>query len=260
MLTVPAKMQPTLDRWKANHNLGEGMKFGSFNSANEYTQLMDTVVASDNGSNDNDLTAGLLVCKDDGETHRFTGNSQVGSDEAVTPDGRVIGLHFDEKSVNFLQLTDKGEQGVEAMAQHFDRSTGKGWMQVGGAVTVINMDEPGALEQIFQTAPSAGPSAAEQALIDLLSAKLGQPVSLVSSEHKGFNAGDCGFPVSGELQMSAWTDGLEVKLQAGDEKFIYRGMDEKTGRFGQDVDHQGYWKQDEKGIYRPDGSASLDSW
>ena len=46
MLSVPAQMQPTLDQWKKNLNLGEGMKFGATSRPESYQQLMDQVVGA----------------------------------------------------------------------------------------------------------------------------------------------------------------------------------------------------------------------
>ena len=260
MLSVPAQMQPTLDSWKKNLNLGEGMKFGATSRPESYKQLMDNVVLSDNGANDSNKEPGLIVCKDDGETIRFQGNSNQGSMEAVCADGRVVALNFSEKSVDYLQLTPKAD-GVEAMHEHHDRHTGKGWMQLGGAVTVINMDEPGALDAIFNTAPAPK----GKALADDLAKKLQVDPSSVQvtgyETQKGFNAGNCDFAVSGELQMSAWTQGIEAKFSVGEDRYVYRGIDEKSGRTGVDCDHKGYWKEDERGIYRPDTSAKdLDAW
>lgn len=261
MLSVPAQMQPTLDQWKKNLNLGEGMKFGATSRPESYQQLMDQVVLGDNGANDSNPQAGLMVCKDDGETIRFQGNSNSGSMEAVTADGRVVALNFSEKSVDFLQLTAKPE-GVEAVHEHHDRQTGKGWMQVGGAVTVINMDEPGALDAIFNTTPAAP----GQGLARDLASKLQvDPASVQVTGYdarKGFNAGNCGFPVSGELSMSAWTEGVEAKFSVGEDRYVFRGLDEKTGRLGVDIEHNGFWKEDEKGIFRPDADApkELEGW
>lgn len=269
MIQIPANMQPTLDRWKQNHSLGEGTKFGSFSRPSQYEQLMDTVVASDNGPGDSHPEKGLLVAKDDGETIRFQGNSQKGSMEAATADGRVVALNFDEQSVDFLQLSAKSN-GVEALHEHFDRQTGQGWMQVGGAVTVINMDEPGALEQIF--APkTAAPTAAVNPELAAQAAAIGQSLAsklqvspdqlqLASCETKGFNASNCGFAVQGEMQMSAWTEGLEAHFECEGQKYLFRGLDAANGRYAQDVNHDGYWKQDERGIYVPDNSAAPDLW
>lgn len=262
MLNIPAQMQPTLDAWKKNHSLGDGMKFGATSRPESYQQMMDQVVLADNGSNDSNLAQGLVVCKDDGETIRFQGNSNQGSMEAVTADGRVVALNFSEKAVDFLQLTAKPD-GVEALHEHHDRQTGKGWMQLGGAVTVINMDEPGALDSIFgASAPAATPG---QDLARGLAGKLGvDPASVQVTGYetqKGFNAGNCGFPVSGELSMSAWTEGIEAKFSVGEDRYVYRGIDQKSGRTGVDVEHQGYWKADERGIFRPDHDAKdLDAW
>ncbi|MFN8608694.1 MAG: hypothetical protein U0931_14250 [Vulcanimicrobiota bacterium] len=261
MLSVPAQMQPTLDSWKKNLNLGDGMKFGASSRPESYQQMMDQVVLADNGSNDSSPEAGLVVCKDDGETIRFKGNSNQGSMEAVTADGRVVALNFTDKAVDFLQLTAKPE-GVEALHEHHDRQTGKGWMQLSGAVTVINMDEPGALDSIFNPAPPAAPG---QELARGLATKLGVDPSAVQvtgyETQKGFNPGDCGFPVSGELSMSAWTEGIEAKFSVGEDRYVYRGIDQKSGRTGVDVEHEGYWKADERGIYRPDHDAKpLDAW
>jgi hypothetical protein len=265
MLNVPAQMQPTLDRWKQTHSLGDGMKFGATGRASQYEQMMDQVVMADNQANDSAPESGLVVCKDDGETLRFQGDSKVGSLEATAADGHVVALNFTEKSVDFLQLTAKPE-GVEALHEHYDRETGKGWMQIGGAVTVINMDEPGALEGIFGLSPSAvAPSASPQnsARAELLAQGLASKLEVTAeavkvaefSSQKGFNAGNCGFAVAGELQMSAWTEGLEVKFECDGQSYVYRGLDEKSGRYGQDVAHEGFWKQDERGIYVPDLSA-----
>lgn len=254
MLTVPAQMQPTLDQWKKNHSLGDGRKFGATSKPESYRQMMDQVVLADNGANDSNLKQGLIVCKDDGETIRFQGNSNQGCMEAVTADGRVLALNFSEKSVDFLQLTAKPD-GVEALHEHHDRQTGKSWMQLGGAVTFINMDEPGALDAIFNQ-PPATPG---QGLARDLAAKLQVDPSAVKvtgyETQKGFNAGNCGFPVSGELMMSAWTEGIEARFSVGEDRFIFRGLDEKSGRLGVDTDHQGFWKADDRGIYRPDGDA-----
>lgn len=254
MLNIPAQMQPTLEQWKKNHSLGEGMKFGATSRPESYQQMMDQVVLSDNGPKDANSQAGLVVAKDDGETIRFQGNSNQGSMEAVTADGRVVALNFTEKAVDFLQLTAKPE-GVEALHEHHDRQTGKGWMQLGGAVTVINMDEPGALDAIFNNAP-ATPG---QGLARDLATKLQvdpSSVQVTSYEtQKGFNAGNCGFPVSGELMMSAWTEGVEARLSVGEDRYVYRGLDDQSGRMGVDTEHQGFWKADERGIYRPDGDA-----
>ena len=232
---------------------------------------MDQVVLADNGSNDSAPESNLIVAKDDGETIRYQGDSQKGSMEAVTADGRVVALKFDEKSVDFLQLTGKPD-GVEALHEHYDRDTGKGWMQLGGAVTVINMDEPGALDDIFglksaSSAPalSADNAAKADALATSLAAKLQvapEAVALTNFEaQKGFNAGNCGFAVQGELQMSAWTEGLELKFECDGQSYVYRGLDEKSGRFGTDVAHEGYWLKDERGIYVPNqNAASEELW
>lgn len=255
MLNIPAQMQPTLDQWKKNHSLGDGMKFGATSSPAGYQQMMDQVVLGDNGANDASPARGLMVCKDDGETIRFQGNSNEGSLEAVTADGRVVALNFSEKSVDFLQLTAKPD-GVEALHEHHDRQTGKGWMQLGGAVTVINMDEPGALESIFNPAP---PAAKGQAPAQDLAAKLKVDPARVQvtgyETQKGFNAGNCGFPVSGELSVSAWTEGIEARFSVDQDRYVYRGMDENSGRVGLDVAHEGFWKADERGIYLPDHDA-----
>lgn len=261
MLTVPANMQPTLNRWKETLSLGEGMRFTNHGKGTQYAELMDEVVRGDNGPRDANPQAGLMVAKDDGETIRFQGDSRNGSLEGVLADGRVVALQFTETSVDHLQLTPKGD-GVEALHEHFDRTTGKGWMQLGGAVTVINMDEPGALDQIFAPqAPSAGDKNAAIAnqLGQQLAGKLevgADQVQVVGMDaRKGFNASNCGFPVQGELQMSAWTEGLEVKFACDGQNYVYRGLDDKNGRFGQDVAHQGFWVANEKGVYRPDPNA-----
>lgn len=270
MLNIPASMQPTLSSWKQSHSLGEGMKFGSFGDAAQYEQLMDQVVLLDNSAQDASPEKGLVVAKDDGETIRYSGDSQNGSADVVAADGHVVALNFTPESVDFLQLTQK-EDGVEAMHQHFDRNTGKSWMQIGGAVTVINMDEPGALDSIFGLNPAAAPAPAlsaentakAEALAQGLAGKLQvspDAVKLGSFEQKGFNAGNCGFAVKDELQMSAWTDGLEVKFESDGQKYVYRGLDEKTGRYGQDVPHEGYWKLDERGIYVVDDSPEPEMW
>lgn len=272
MLNIPASMQPTLDRWKQTHSLGEGMKFGSFGAASQYEQVMDQVVTMDNTAQDGCPEKGIVVAQDDGETIRFQGDSRRGSADIACADGSVVALNFTPESVDFLQLTEKPE-GVEAMHQHFDRASGKSWMQIGGAVTVINMDDPGALDNIFglnPAAPAAPALSAENAAkADALAAKLAgklqvgaDAVQMASFEQKGFNAGNCGFAVKGEMQMSAWTEGLELKFECGGEKYVYRGLDEKTGRYGQDVAHEGYWQLDERGIYVVDNSPdnSLDMW
>lgn len=251
MLSVPQNMQPTLDNWNKTRNLEGAARFSGFSDGSQYLQRMDQVVLADNGDNDADPRPGVLVCKDDQETHRFTGNSQQGSLESVTADGSVFSLHIDRDTIDNLQLTQKPGGGVEALHEHFDRNGGKNWMAVGGAVTVIDMDQnPNALADILLGKPSAEKT---------LETKLGADANVTSrDERKGFNAGNCGFPVKGELQMSAWTEGLEIKFEAGSEKFVYRGLDETTGRFGLDVEHEGFWKQDERGIYVPDKSASED--
>lgn len=271
MLSVPSQMQPTLDRWKQSSNLGDGMKFAASAGPVQYEQMMDQVVLADNNANDSAPESGLVVARDDGETIRYQGDSKEGSLEAVTADGRVLALKFDEKSVDFLQLTAKAN-GVEALHEHYDRETGKGWMQLGGAVTVINMDEPGALDNLFglqSASPTPGLSAENAARAEFLgkslAAKLKVPsetVSLANFEaQKGFNAGNCGFAVQGELQMSAWTQGLELKFECEGQSFVYRGLDEKSGRFGLDVAHEGYWLQDERGIYVPNpNAASEELW
>jgi hypothetical protein len=272
MLNIPASMQPTLDRWKQTQSLGDGMKFGSFGDASQYEQLMDQVVRMDNSELDASPERGVVVAQDDGETIRFQGDSKRGFADVACADGRVVALNFTPESVDFLQLTEKPE-GVEAMHQHFDRATGQSWMQIGGAVTLINMDAPGALDQIFGLNPSAPAapslSAENAAKAEALGAKLADKlqvsadaVRLASFEQKGFNAGNCGFAVKDELQMSAWTEGLELKFECGGEKYVYRGLDEKTGRYGVDVAHEGYWKQDGRGIYVVDNTPdnSLDMW
>lgn len=73
MLSVPPKCNPPWISEK-NLNLGDGMKF-STSRPESYKQLMDNVVLSDNGANDSNKEPGLIVCKDDGETIRFQGNS-----------------------------------------------------------------------------------------------------------------------------------------------------------------------------------------
>ncbi len=98
-----------------------------------------------------------------------------------------------------------------------------------------------------------------------LAAKLGVDrgqLSLTEFEaRKGFNAGDFGFPVAGELAISAWTEGLELKFQVGEENFVYRGLDITTGRYAvDDKSHEGYWKVDDRGIYIPDRSAPSNGW
>jgi hypothetical protein len=254
MRAIPTQMQPTLDQWKKNLSLGEGQKFGASTRPEIYKEMMDQVVLADNGPTDANREAGLIVAKDDGETIRFQGNSHLGSMEAVTADGRVVALNFNEKSIDFLQLTSKPE-GVEALHEHHDRETGKGWMQIAGAVTVINMDEPGALDGLFNPAPTTP----GQKLVGELAGKyqLDASAAQVTSyeTQKGFNAGNGGFPVSGELMMSAWTQGIEAKFSIGEDKYVYRGINEKSGRLGLDCEHQGFWKADERGIYRPDGEA-----
>lgn len=254
MLSVPSNMQPTLTAWKQNHTLGEGMRFTQSGSGSSYAELMDQVQLMDNQpGKDLNPEKGVVVCADDQETHRFTGDSQTGTLEAVTADGRVIGLNFTPESVDHLQLSPQNG-GVEAIAQHFDRTGGDGgWMQVGGAVTVINMDEPGALDQIFGLgAPAPAQGAAVGAA---LASKLGVPADEVSvssyDPKKGFNASNCGFAVDGELQMSAWTEGIEARLTAGGVEYTYRGLDESTGRYGQGESASGYWQLDERGIYVP---------
>lgn len=270
MLNVPSSMQPTLDRWNKTTSLGDGMKFGNSGTGASYAELMDTVVKSDNGDNDANSAAGLLVAKDDGETIRFQGDSKSGSMEACCADGRVVAAKFSETSVDYLQLTPKPEGGVEALHEHFDRSGGPGWMQLGGAVTVINMDEPGALDGIFglkasQSAPAISPENAAKAeqigqnLAERLQVSA-DAVQLSSFESKGFNASNCDFAVNGEMQMSAFTQGIELKFNHDGQGFVYRGLDEKTGRFGQDVAHEGYWKLDERGIYIPDNSPISNDW
>lgn len=110
---------------------------------------MDQVVLADNDpAQDTNHEKGVVVFKDDQETHRFTGDSTQGDLEAVTADGRVIALHVDAKSVDFLQLTEKPD-GVEALHQHYNRDGG-GWMQVGGAVEVTDLDDPQAIGNIFK--------------------------------------------------------------------------------------------------------------
>ncbi|MBS2035427.1 hypothetical protein JST97_10585 [bacterium] len=271
MLNVPASMQPTLDRWKQTNSIGEGMRFSNSGTGSSYAQLMDTVVASDNGPNDANPARGLLVAKDDGETIRFSGDSKNGSLEACTADGGVVALKLSANSIDHLQLTPKNG-GVEALHQHFDRNTGEGWMQVGGAVTVINMDEPGALDGIFglkASAPAPEMSAENAARAEQIGARLAERLKVDAQAvqlrgfdaSKGFNAGNCDFAVSGELQMSAFTQGIEARYSCEGQNYIYRGLDEKSGRFGQDVQHEGYWKEDERGIYVPDPNApSLDGW
>lgn len=152
MLNVPDSMKPTLDYWKANHNLGEGMRFqlNSWDSPGQYENLMDQVIMTDNDSaKDSAPEKGLVVFKDDEETHRYHGDSRKGDLESVTADGRVLALNFDEKGVDFLQLT-QNDKGVEALHQHYDRQGGQGWMQVGGAITVIDADDPDIWSKITQ--------------------------------------------------------------------------------------------------------------
>lgn len=259
MLNIPAQMQPTLDQWKKNHSLGDGVKFGATSRPEGYQQMMDQVVLSDNGPQDANPQAGLVVAKDDGETIRFQGNSHQGSMEAALADGRVVALNFNEKSVDFLQLTPKPD-GVEALHEHHDRQTGKGWMQVGGAVTVINMDEPGALEGLLNPAPATPGQALARDLANKLQVDPASVQVTGYETQKGFNAGNCGFPVSGELMMSSWTQGTEAKFSVGEDRYVYRGLNDKTGRMGMDVEHEGFWKADDRGIYRPDADAPKDFW
>ena len=249
MLSVPASMQPTLDSWNKTRNLEGAMRFtGGYTDGSQYLERMDQVITADNGDNDADSRKGILVCKDDQETHRYTGDAREGTLESVTADGTVYSLHIDKNSIDNLQLT-QNNGGVEVLHEHFDRNGGKNWMAVGGAVTVIDLDQnPDALVEAILGKPSAEKT---------LASKLGTDVKVISRDaHKGFNAGNCGFAVQGELQMAAWTQGVEIKFEAGGEKYVYRGLDETTGRFGVDVEHEGYWKQDERGIYVPDKSAS----
>lgn len=254
MISVPAQMQPTLDRWKQTQSLGEGMKFGANGGPAQYEQLMDQVVLLDNQSNDAAPEPGLVVCKDDNETLKFQGDSKQGSLEAACADGpleaqlqvflkdvivgfersdlRVTAINYNEKPVNFLQLTN----------------------------------EPGASEAIFAQkasapAPTVSPehAAKAQVISQGLATMLNVAPDAVKvsefSTQKGFNASNCDFAVSGEMQMSAWTQGIESKFECDGQKYVYRGLDEKTGRYGQDVAHQGYWKQDERGIFVPDLNA-----
>lgn len=268
-MKIPATMQPTLDQWKKNLSLGEGLRFSNPGSAASYETMMDQVLLADGDADDAAPERGVILSKADGEELRYQGDKQVGSLEAVCADGRVVALNFSPQAVDFLQLTARPD-GLEALHEHFDRSgQGKNYMQVGGALTVIDMDQPGALGEVFGLNPAPAPgltseNAAQMAQLgQSLASKLQVPaesVKLVSYERKGFNGGDCGFPVAGELQMSAWTEGLEVKWACEDQKYVYRGLDASTGRYGvDDSDYRGYWKQDERGIFVPDPSAaSLD--
>jgi hypothetical protein len=124
------------------------------------------------------------------------------------------------------------------------------------------MDEPGALDQIFGIGTPAAPVKGAE-VGAALAAKLGVPadqVSVASYDHKGFNASNCGFAVDGELQMSAWTEGVEAKLTAGGVEYTYRGLDDKTGRYGQGESESGYWQLDERGIYVPAEAPKEELW
>ena len=55
---------------------------------------------------------------------------------------------------------------------------------------------------------------------------------------------------------------MEAKFSVGEDRYVFRGLDEKTGRLGVDIEHNGFWKEDEKGIFRPDADApkELEGW
>ncbi|HIB63689.1 MAG TPA: hypothetical protein EYO33_00835, partial [Phycisphaerales bacterium] len=73
-------------------------------------------------------------------------------------------------------------------------------------------------------------------------------VTIRDSQTKMMNLSTLGFPVEGELQMSAAGQAVEVKMSVGEEKFVFRGNGE-SGRLGLDVEHDGFWSKDERGIY-----------
>jgi hypothetical protein len=122
------------------------------------------------------------------------------------------------------------------------------------------MDEPGALDGLFGLAPPKQGAAVGGALAGKLGVGAEDVQVSAYDPKKGFNASTCGFAVNGELQMSAWTEGVEVKLECNGERYVYRGLDESTGRFGLDAESStSYWKQDERGIYVPDTSAPAET-
>lgn len=78
-------------------------------------------------------------------------------------------------------------------------------------------------------------------------------VTVTSIKTRRMNLSTLGFPEAGALQMSAAGEVSEVKMCAGDEKFVFRGT-ASIGSLGIDVEHQGYWEKDERGIYTPSES------
>ncbi len=76
-------------------------------------------------------------------------------------------------------------------------------------------------------------------------------INVTSFAQKGLNPGHWGFPVEGQPQLAAFTQGVEMQITAGEQKFVFRGEGPQYGAFGEDSKHEGYWKADDKGIYRP---------
>lgn len=115
---------------------------------------------------------------------------------------------------------------------------------------------PARLEETRPPANTAG-----EAMVNRVADQLGvdsDKVQVRSLQATGFNASTFGFPVKGELQMAAYTQGSEAQLTVGKENFVYRSINlwEDGGRLGLDVSHEGYWMRDERGVYIPDKSAN----
>ena len=80
-------------------------------------------------------------------------------------------------------------------------------------------------------------------------------VTVTSVKTRRMNLSTLGFPEAGALQMSAAGEVSEVRMSAGNEKFVFRGT-AAIGSLGLDVEHQGYWTKDERGIYTPSEPSS----
>lgn len=126
-----------------------------------------------------------------------------------------------------------------------------------GAPTVTGQDVNGVALSEEQ---KSGAATAATELAKMLK-RPAEEVEVTGFAEKGMNAGNFGFPVQGELQISGFTEGIELKLSSGEEKFVFRGATGDLGRFGVDLEHDGFWKADARGIYTPDTNAGgFDDW